>query len=120
VISGLATACIVAALLIAAWCFVAVARDRWIDLTHLVGLILVEIAVLVQTVVAVVRMAGGDRPVELATFAGYLVTAAFILPLGVAVSFMERTRWGAVIAGGAAVVVAVLMVRLQQTWSPLR
>jgi thiamine transporter ThiT len=64
-------------------------------------------------------MAGGDRPAELATFIGYLVTAALMLPLAVVLSFMERTRWGAVIAGVAALTVAVLVLRLQQTWTPL-
>lgn len=119
-ISGLVIVIIVVALLVAAWCFVAVARDRWIDLTHLIGLAVVELAVLVQTVIAVLRLAGGDRPVELATFVGYLITAALLLPLAMVLSFMERTRWGAVIAGAAAVVVAVLMLRLQQTWTPLQ
>jgi hypothetical protein len=43
-----------------------------------------------------------------------------MVPLVVVLSFMERTRWGSVIAGSGAVVVAVLVLRLQQVWVPLR
>ena len=115
----LLTALMIVALLIGAWCFVAAARDRWIGRPHLVGLVVVEAALLAQAIVAVVRIAGGERPEEFATFLGYLVTSVVVLPLAVALSFMERTRWGAVIAGAGAVVVAVLTLRLQQVWTPL-
>lgn len=118
--SGLAIAIMIASLLVAGWCFVAVVRDRWLDLTHLAGLVLVEIILLVQAVVALVRIAGGDRPVEFGTFIGYLAVAALIVPLAVVLSLMERTRWGSVIAAVAALVVAVLTLRLQQVWTPLR
>lgn len=118
--SGFAAVIMIASLVVGAWCFVAVARDRWIDVTHLVGLAVVEALVLVQTVLAVVALVGGDRPVEFATFVGYLVVSLIMLPLAVALAFMERTRWGAVIVGAGAVVVAVLTLRLEQVWTPLR
>lgn len=115
----LLTAIMIVALLIGAWCFVAAARDHWIGRPHLVGLIALEAAVVAQAVVVVVRLAGGERPEEYATFLGYLVTSVVFLPLAVGLSFMERTRWGAVIAGGGCVVVAVLALRLQQLWTPV-
>jgi hypothetical protein len=118
--NGLATVIMIASLLVGGWCFVAAARDRWIDVSHLVGLVLVELAVLVQTVLAAVALGRGDRPVEFATFVGYLVVTVLLLPAAVVLSFLERTRWGAVIAGGGAVVTAVLVLRLTQVWSPLR
>jgi hypothetical protein len=110
----------VASLLVAAWCFVAARRDRWIDWSHLGGLIVVEAALIAQGVVAVVRIARGEHPAQFATFLGYLVTSLVMVPLVVVLSFMERTRWGSVIAGSGAVVVAVLVLRLQQVWVPLR
>lgn len=116
----LALAIIIVSLVVAAWCFVAARRDRWIDRSHLAGLILVEAALVAQAVLAVVRIAGGERPVQFVTFLGYLVTALIMLPLVTVLSFMERTRWGAVIAGAGAVVVAMLVLRLQQVWVPLR
>jgi hypothetical protein len=114
------TVIIIVSLLAAGWCALAVARDRFIDLSHLVALVVVQVAVLVQAVLALVRMGGGARPVELATFVGYLATAVLVMPLAVMLSFMERTRWGSVIVAVAALVVAILTVRLQQVWTPLR
>jgi hypothetical protein len=110
----------IVSLLVAAWCFVAAARDSWIGRTHLAGLVLVEAAVLVQGVVAVVRIGGGERPYEMATFVAYLVVVVALLPVAVVLSFMERTRWGSVIAGAGAAVVTVLVLRLLQVWTPLR
>ncbi len=54
------------------------------------------------------------------TFVGYLVAASVLLPLAVALSFMERTRWGSVIAGAGSLVLAVLVLRLLQVWTPPR
>jgi hypothetical protein len=117
VYDGLAVTLMIASLVVGAWCFVAAARDRWTDLTHLVGLGALEIGLVVQAVAAFIRIGGGERPEELITFVGYLVTSVLMLPAVVTLSFMERTRWGAVIAGAGAIVVAVLVLRLQQVWA---
>jgi hypothetical protein len=117
VYAGLALAIMLASLLVAAWCFVFVARDSFISRGPVVALAVIEAAVLVQTVLAIARIAGGARPAEYATFVGYLITTVIFIPLALVLSYMERTRWGSVIAGGAAVVVAVLVLRLLQVWS---
>ena len=116
----LAIAIIVASLLVAGWCFVAAGRDRWIGTSHVVGLVALQAGIIAQAVVAVVRIAGGDRPEQFVTFLGYLITSVIMLPLAGLLASMERTRWGAVIAGAGAAVTAVLVVRLQQVWIPLR
>jgi hypothetical protein len=116
VYDGLALATIVGSLLVGAWCLVAAARDRWIDLTHLIGLAAVALAVVVQAVIAVVRMAGGEQAGSPVTFVGYLITAVLLVPAGTGLSFMERTRWGSVIAGSASLITAVLVLRLGQLW----
>jgi hypothetical protein len=118
--AGLAIGLIITSLLVGAWCFVAAGRNRWLDLSHQVALALLEVGLLVQSVLALVRLAGGERPEELVTFVGYLITSVVFLPIAVVLSFMERTRWGAVIAGAGAIVEAVLVLRLQQVWTPLR
>jgi hypothetical protein len=118
--NGLAVAIMVASLLVGGVCLAAAARDRWLDRWHLVGLAVVELGVLVQAVLAVVALVGGDRPAELLTFIGYLVVTTLFLPAAVGLSLLERTRWGSVIAGAGSIVVAVLMLRLLQTWTPLR
>jgi hypothetical protein len=120
VYAWLTGAIIVASLLVGAWCFVAAARDAFLDRPHLIGLAVVAGLVLVQTVVAVVRLAGGEKPEEFVTFLGYLATAVLTVPAGVSVAFMEKTRYGSIIAGASAVIVAVLALRLWQLWTPLQ
>jgi hypothetical protein len=112
----LATAVIVAGLLTAAWCLLAAVRDRPTGYGQLAAMAVAEVLALVLGGWAVVRLVAGERPAELATFIGYLIVALLLLPAGAALSIVERTRWGAVIAGVAALVLPVLVVRLQQVW----
>jgi hypothetical protein len=118
--NGLAVAIMVASLVVGGWCLVAVSRDRYVGRAELAALAVLELAVLVQTVIAVVALARGDRPVELVTFIGYLVFTALFLPGAVGLSLLERTRWGSTVAAGGAFVTAVLVLRLTQVWLPLR
>jgi hypothetical protein len=115
--AGLATAIMIGCLAVGAWCLVAAARDRWVDPTHLVGLVVAEGALLVQAVLALVAIGRGERPAEFATFLGYAITSVLVLPIAVVMCLMERTRWGAVITGAAAVVAAVLVLRMRQVWA---
>ena len=108
----------VASLLLGAWCFVSATRHRWLDAAQVVALIAVELVLLAQAVAAIVRIFGGERPGQFGTFVGYLATSVIVLPLATLLSFMERTRWGSVIAGVAGLVVAVLTLRLRQVWVP--
>jgi len=112
----LATIAIVLSLAVAAWSLVTTVRDRAPDRTHLVGLALVELALLALTVAAAIALAGGDRPGEPGTFAGYLVTLVCLPPLAAVLARMEPTRWGAAIVTVVCLVVPVVVVRLQQTW----
>jgi uncharacterized protein YqgC (DUF456 family) len=114
--SALALCILAGALALAGWSLAAALRDRWIGRGQLVLAAIVELAVLVLAVVAVVRLAGGERAAEQATFIGYLLTVVLLLPAATVLSFMEQTRWGSVIMAVAGAVVAVLMLRLQQVW----
>jgi hypothetical protein len=108
----------VASLLVGVWCFVSAARHRWLGAGQVVALIAVELVLLAQAVAATVRIFAGVRPEQFGTFVGYLITSVIVLPLAAVLSFMERTRWGSVIAGVAGLVVAVLTLRLRQVWVP--
>jgi hypothetical protein len=112
----LAIAIVIGGLLLAGWCLVPVVRDRWIDRSHLAGLALLELAMLVQAGIATARLIGGGRPAEYATFIGYLLSSVLIVPAAVALSWMERTRYGSVIAMAGALVAAVVTLRLRQVW----
>ncbi|WBB79438.1 hypothetical protein O7606_25325 [Micromonospora sp. WMMD882] len=113
----LPTVVIVLSLVLAAWSLVTVARNRPPDRTHLVGLVVLEAALLALAVVALVALGGGERPGEPGAFAGYLVTLVFLPPLAGVLARMEPTRWGAAIVGVVCLVIPVVVVRLQQTWA---
>jgi len=114
--TGLAAAIIVTSLGLAVWCLATAARDRAVGRPQLLAAVVVEVVVLVQVVVALARVAGGTRAAEPATFLGYLVVSAVLLPAAGWLATMERTRWGAVILGVASLVLPVLVARLQQVW----
>ncbi|HZN76452.1 MAG TPA: hypothetical protein VFC00_32900 [Micromonosporaceae bacterium] len=114
--TALATTVIVLSLAVAAWCLVSAARNNAATWGHLLAAAVVELAALVQVAVAVVRLASGTKPTELATFIGYLVVSAVVLPAGAWLATLERSRWGSAILGAACVVLTVIVLRLQQVW----
>ncbi len=90
--------------------------DRPPRVAQLAGLAVVEAVVLVQAVVATGRIFTGDRPDQLATFIGYLLTLVLVPPLAALLGWSERTRWGSTIVAIGCLVVPVMVVRLQQVW----
>ncbi len=110
-------AVVVAALLLAVATLIAAVRDRPVNRWHLAGMALVEVLAIVYVVLAVVRLAGGARPHEYATFVGYLVAFVLIVPLAALLARLEPTRWGSIVATVGAVVMPILVVRLQQVWT---
>jgi hypothetical protein len=113
----LAFAIILGSVGLGVWCLASGARGRYLNQPQYSGLLVLAAIVLVQSVVAAVRLVAGDRPSDVATFVGYLLTAALLMPAGVWMARAEPTRWGSVIAGAAALVVAVLTLRCLQVWS---
>ncbi|ASW56534.1 hypothetical protein [Plantactinospora sp. KBS50] len=111
-----ATVPIVLCLALAAWALFATVRDRAPDRWQLVGLGVVEAALLVLAAFAVLAIADGQRPGEPGVFAGYLVTLVFLPPLAAVLARLEPTRWGSVIVTVVCLVIPVVVVRLQQTW----
>lgn len=116
-VDGLATTIIVTALLVAGFSGLMAVLDRPPGLAHLIGLAIVELALLAQAAVATGRMFSGQRPATMTTFVGYLLTVVLIPPLAALLGAAERTRWGSAIIAAACLVVPVMVVRLQQVWS---
>ncbi|MEU1586282.1 hypothetical protein [Micromonospora sp. NPDC005710] len=114
-----ATVSIVLSLLVAVWALVAALRHRPPDRVQVVGLGVLEVALLVLTVLALVAVGGGDRPGEPGAFFGYLVTLVSLPPLAWVLARMEPTRWGSAIVCAVCLVAPVVVVRLQQTWEVL-
>jgi hypothetical protein len=109
----------VVSLSVAGFGLVLAAMNRTVGVSLLVGLGLIEIVLLVQAVVAIVKMVGGQRPDELAVFLAYLVGALCLPPAGAYLGLGERSRWGPVAVAVACAVVPVMALRLQQIWQPL-
>ncbi|MEU7971224.1 hypothetical protein AB0B48_04205 [Micromonospora sp. NPDC049089] len=110
---------IVLSLLVAVWALVAAVRHRPPDPVQFVGLAVLEVALLVLSVLALVAVGGGDRPGEPGAFFGYLVTLVCLPPLAWVLARMEPTRWGSAIVCAVCLVAPVVVVRLQQTWEVL-
>jgi hypothetical protein len=116
VIDALAYVVIAASLGYAAWALVAMIRNQPPREPYVIGAGVVELLVLVQTLVAIVMMIVEGLPDEFGTFVGYLVVAAVILPAGLFWALSEKSRWGTAVLVAAALVVPVLVIRLQQVW----
>ncbi len=115
-IDALAVLVIAASLGYAAWALVAMIRNQPPREPFVIGAGVVELLLLVQTLVAIVMMVVDGTPDELATFVGYLVVAVIILPAGLFWALAEKSRWGTAVLVAAALVVPVLVIRLQQVW----
>jgi hypothetical protein len=91
-------------------------RDRPPGRVALVAAAVAELAVVVQSVVALAAVVGGHRPTETVTTVAYLLGITVVLPLAAAWAMLERTRWsGAVLAVGA-LTVAVMTARSSMLW----
>jgi hypothetical protein len=89
---------------------------RRIGLLHVAVAGVLEVLLLVQAAVAVVALAGGERPPETATFLGYLAGVVLVPIAGVLWARTERTRWAGTVIAVAAAVVGVMIWRLLQLW----
>jgi hypothetical protein len=93
------------------------AGRRPADVT-LLSLVLVELLLLAQIVIALIAPAVGNAPTgNPAEFWVYLITAAVIPPLAVVWALTERTRWSTVVLGVGALAVAVMVYRMHQIWT---
>jgi len=116
-LTPLTVALAAAALALAAWCGWAAYRDQSTKDWHFIGMAVVTLLALAQSVVGVVRLAGGGRPEEGTTiFVAYLVAVVACIPAVGLISLTERTKWGSLTVVAGAVVLAVLQVRLHDIW----
>ena len=113
-IEGPATAVAVLGVALGAWALLMAALDRLPPKLHLQALFLLQAALVVQAVVAVVEMGewGGSK----GELTGYLVVSALLVPGGLVLAVEERTRWGTLVLAVACLVVGVVQVRLLAVW----
>jgi hypothetical protein len=106
----------VVALAVAAWAGYAVARNRPPTATQLIGLWVIELFAIALVVTSIVNAARGHHVSSLPTYVGYLVAFLAVPVAGWALARLEPTKWGSVIVCAAALVEAILVVRLEQVW----
>ncbi|QMU77684.1 hypothetical protein GXW83_20305 [Streptacidiphilus sp. PB12-B1b] len=116
-ISALTAVVSVAALLLAAWCGLATARDQPTKDWHLIGMAVVTLLALAQLVVGIVELANGHKAQGgTVIFLAYAVGAVLTVPAAGLMSLVERTRWGSAIATAGGLVLAALELRLVEIW----
>ena len=113
-VDPLATTVVVVALVLAAVAAVCAALDRLPPRAHLLSLVLLQVALVVQAVVALLQL--GDWDGRTGELVGYLAVSAIVLPGGMALVVEERSRWGTLVLAIACLTVAVVTVRLQVVW----
>jgi hypothetical protein len=101
---------------VALWLVVLIVRDRLVDDPAFYGLVLLEVGLVVQLVLGLVRVVGAHGDVSVPTYVGYLVGALVILPVGFVWAAAEKTRSGTGVLLVAVVVLPVLFLRLHDIW----
>lgn len=82
----------------------------------IVGAVLV-LGLLIQLVVGIARSGAISDGAERATFIAYLPTVIVVVPVALYLAIKEKTQWAMAVVLGGAVVVAILVARLQQIWT---
>lgn len=84
---------------------------------YLIAVALVELELVVQALIAVIRLAANHSDPPLAPFLGYLLVSVVLLPF-VARPGSEggRTRWDSAIIAAVCIAVGVAVLRLLSLW----
>ena len=118
-IDPLQTALIVGFLLLAALATAYVVLDRLIDGFLLAVLVLLELGLVVQALVGVVQVARGEHPeANAAVFVGYLLGTLLFVPVATWWARGEPSRAGTAALIIVGLVVPVLVLRVEQVWTP--
>jgi len=78
---------------------------------------LLELGLIAQLVIGLVRLGGDHEGVNVAAYVGYLVGSLVILPAAFLWSVGERSRAGTGVLLVAVAVIPVLFLRLHQLWT---
>lgn len=109
-----------ACLVVALWAGVQAALNRPVGRPLVGGLVVLELLLLAQAVVAVVEVVRGEHPASTVTYLGYAVGALLLVPVGAAWSLAERSRSSTLVLVVVALALAVMTARMLQMWSGAR
>jgi hypothetical protein len=117
VITGLAYVVMGLAGVSVVWGVVTAIADKPPGAAQLVYAGLVELATLLQSALALIGLALGERPAETATTLGYLIGVVLLIPAAWFWANNERTRYSGIVLAVAALAVLVMTVRLLDLWA---
>ena len=100
------------------WGLVTTIANRPPGKAQLVFAALVELATVVQSLIAGARLLGGFRPAEFATTIGYLLGIVLLMPIAWFWANNERTRFSGMVLAVAAMGVLAMTLRLLVLWVP--
>jgi hypothetical protein len=115
--TGLQIALAVLAAVLVVWLVVLIVIGRQPDDWLYAALGLLELGLVAQLVIGLVRLGGDHAGVNVAAYVGYLVGSLVILPAAFLWSAGERRRAGTGVLLVAVLVIPVLFLRLHQLWS---
>ena len=115
VIAALAYGVVALGLLLALWTGISAGRRRPTGEVQMALAIVLEAALVVQTVIGLVRLSGSGVA-EPVTVVAYSIGVLVPVPLGFQLARLERTRWGSICLCFTALVAAVMTLRLLQLW----
>ena len=104
--------------LVAVWLVVLIVRDRTPDSLVLNALGVIEVGLLANLVLGIIRVTG-DVPagVSVWEYLGYLIGVLLFVPVGLVWSAGERTRGGTGVLLVAVLLVPFMFVRLADIWA---
>ncbi len=104
-------------LLSALWLVVLIVRDRTPDRFVLNALAVVEVGLVLNLILGIVRVTSEPGDVAVWEYVAYLVGVLLIIPAGVVWSLGERTRGGTAVLLAAALLVPFMFIRLADIWA---
>jgi hypothetical protein len=104
-------------LLSALWLVALLVRDRTPDRILLNVMIVIEVGLLANLVIGLVRVSDAPARVSTWEYIGYLIGALLFIPAGVVWSSGERSRGGTAVLLVAVLLVPFMFVRLADIWA---
>lgn len=112
-----AWAIVVVSLVLAAWAFVLVLRNRPPAAPLVVGTAVLEVLLVGFLIGGIVQMAGSDREFAKVEFVGYLLASVAIPPAAVVWGWGEKSRSGTAVLALALLIMPIMVYRVQQIWA---
>jgi hypothetical protein len=118
-IAGLAYVVIALSAVGTGWGLLTAVLNKPPGAAQLIFAAVVELATVIQSLVAGTKLVTGFHPAELATTIGYLIVILVLLPLAWFWANSERTRFSGVVMAVASLSVLGMTLRLLTLWTPL-